>query len=608
MTGHGMQGISGVKSRSVGVVQGALVINDATRKIDLTSQLVKIQSELKIENAGSTPETIFSYLILDEEAEKLSFFQPYRMNGKQQSALPYKISKSQTPGAVQYDISVTIPAAGKVELLIEEVFGRRLVPFPKAIKQTEAQFVRFTGSAVLYSPYEVKNQQTTIELSSSTIESYTKVAPVRNVDTKIIYGAYENTAPLEKREIVIHYQNLTPFLSVTKLTRWIEVSHWGNIAVEEIIDVEHTGAKLTGAFSRTEHQRLSNSNAVNKYKTILPAAAMDVYYRDEIGNISTSRLRILDDSVEMEISPRFPLYGGWKTSYKIGYNVPAYEYLRKGNGDSYSLRMRFIDHVFDNMHVDEAQLIIVLPEHSSDIRFMGPSREFGMELLPQTNYKTFLNTVGRPVINVRKYNLVEDHIADFEIVYKYPSWRLLLQPVLLVSAFFLLFFTIIIYVRIDFSITKASGIPLTLGWSEDEASEARMKAAGYSEEAKNCQDKRDRLYKQFDSAVAGFKSSKDNAALQATIRGLNQEYKALTQTISELMGKVKGAGPDVSERLADLQRHDKQIKEIIEQQIRDAEKLVSGKMNKQEYIKTEAVLAKKRSEAEDRLASIVEAL
>lgn len=62
-------------------------------------------------------------------------------------------------------------------------------------------------------------------------------------------------------------------------------------------------------------------------QTILPAAAQDVYYRDEIGNVSTSHLLVLDDSVEMEIRPRFPLFGGWKTHYIVGYNLPSYEYL-----------------------------------------------------------------------------------------------------------------------------------------------------------------------------------------------------------------------------------------------------------------------------------------
>lgn len=62
-------------------------------------------------------------------------------------------------------------------------------------------------------------------------------------------------------------------------------------------------------------------------QTILPAAAQDVYYRDEIGNISTSNLLERDDHVELELRPRFPLFGGWKTHYTMGYNLPSYEYL-----------------------------------------------------------------------------------------------------------------------------------------------------------------------------------------------------------------------------------------------------------------------------------------
>ena len=28
-----------------------------------------------------------------------------------------------------------------------------------------------------------------------------------------------------------------------------------------------------------------------------------------------------------DLRPRFPLFGGWKTHYLVGYNVPSYEYL-----------------------------------------------------------------------------------------------------------------------------------------------------------------------------------------------------------------------------------------------------------------------------------------
>ena len=62
-------------------------------------------------------------------------------------------------------------------------------------------------------------------------------------------------------------------------------------------------------------------------QTVLPPSAKDVYYRDEIGNISTSHMHETDDGIELELRPRFPLFGGWKTNYYIGYNIPSYQYL-----------------------------------------------------------------------------------------------------------------------------------------------------------------------------------------------------------------------------------------------------------------------------------------
>ena len=55
--------------------------------------------------------------------------------------------------------------------------------------------------------------------------------------------------------LVVHYENNSPFLTVTRMTRMIEVSHWGNIAVEETYDLSHSGAMLKGPFSRYDYQR-----------------------------------------------------------------------------------------------------------------------------------------------------------------------------------------------------------------------------------------------------------------------------------------------------------------------------------------------------------------
>ena len=66
----------------------------------------------------------------------------------------------------------------------------------------------------------------------------------------------------------VHFENNRPFLAVTDLKREIEVSHWGNIAVEETLDVRHTGALLKGPFSRYEYQRNQDGYASVKSFTV----------------------------------------------------------------------------------------------------------------------------------------------------------------------------------------------------------------------------------------------------------------------------------------------------------------------------------------------------
>ena len=158
-------------------------------------------------------------------------------------------------------------------------------------------------------------------------------------------------------------------------------------------------------------------SSVKAFKTILPAAARDVYYRDDIGNISTSNMYVRHDSVELTLRPRFPLFGGWKTRYVIGYNLPSYEYLFS-EGNHYALKMRLLDHVFDTLVVDELVVKIILPEGASDIKLTTP---YPVQELPRTLHFTYLDITGRPVITLTKKNLVENHIQDFVVEYNFPK-------------------------------------------------------------------------------------------------------------------------------------------------------------------------------------------
>lgn len=161
-------------------------------------------------------------------------------------------------------------------------------------------------------------------------------------------------------------------------------------------------------------------------------------------------MRVLKDSVELDLRPRFPLFGGWKTHYTIGYNVPSFEYLFS-SGSNFLLKMRLVDHVYDDMIVDDLTVKIILPEGTNNVKLIPP---FSVNRLPDTLHYTYLDTFGRPVITFTKANLVENHIHDFNVSYNFSRVMMLQEPLLVVAFFMILFLLVIVWLRLDFSISK----------------------------------------------------------------------------------------------------------------------------------------------------------
>lgn len=90
----------------------------------------------------------------------------------------------------------------------------------------------------------------------------------------------------------IHFEYNDPISVFNYAQRVYEVSHWGNIAVEDKYQVENIGAKLDGEFGRVDYDdygRKGGKNALRSMRAHLPIRSFGIWYRDEIGNVSTSR-------------------------------------------------------------------------------------------------------------------------------------------------------------------------------------------------------------------------------------------------------------------------------------------------------------------------------
>ncbi|XP_065175299.1 dolichyl-diphosphooligosaccharide--protein glycosyltransferase subunit 1-like [Sycon ciliatum] len=442
---------AGCLARNNGVSSN-LVNREITRHIDLKTQVAHISYEYVIENTGSSAVPNFLFALESHHGKQLSFL---GATDDEKNSLKVTENVEVQPSSNAYFARIAfaspLAAGAKTTVTVSAVIPAIVTPFPAEITQSEKQLVRYSGNHYVLSPYATDSQTTSVELANKNVESMSRLQPVNVNEAKIKYGPYENVAAMASDELSLHYENNAPYLSIRDLDRKIEISHWGNVAVEETIDMVHAGAKLKGSFSRLDFQRnpaQAAQAAVLHFKTILPATARDVYYRDEIGNISTSHMLEKEDSVELDIRPRFPLFGGWKTHYYTGYNVPSHEYLER-YGSQYRLTMRAVDHVYDDQHVQKLTVRVILPEGAKNIKVETP---YTMEQGPQTLHYTYLDTFGRPVVTLAANNLVQDHIQDFVLTYEFDSTIMLQEPLLVVGALYLLFLVVIVYVRLDFSL------------------------------------------------------------------------------------------------------------------------------------------------------------
>ncbi|KAK9928458.1 hypothetical protein M0R45_025592 [Rubus argutus] len=453
-----------------------LVISKVDRRIDLTSQIARITSTLKVENEGSELVSEVLLAFPDVQTKHLAHLSASsnvgkgKVRGSSNSFTVQPVNPKGMPASLTF-YSVTLPKGlGKGESLTFDVLAvltHTLQPFPEKITQADIQLLVFQETAYYLSPYAVKVQTLVVKLPEARIESYTRIHNTKNVGSEIKYGPYENLPPFSYSPVVVHFESNQPFAVAEELVREIEISHWGNVQVTEHYKFVHGGAQSKGEFSRLDYQarpHVRGQYAIRRLVAKLPPRAHSVYYRDEIGNVSTSNLWSDSMKTELEIEPRYPVIGGWKTAFTIGYGLPLHDFVFQSDGK------RLIDISFgcpmNEVVINTLIVKVVLPEGSRDISVSAP---FPLKESKETKF-SHLDIAGRPVVVLEKTNAVPEHNQKFQVYYKFNSLAMLMEPLMLISGFFFLFVAGIVYMHVDMSISKSSASYLAkLQWDEVQA-------------------------------------------------------------------------------------------------------------------------------------------
>ncbi|KAF3527076.1 hypothetical protein F2Q69_00051720 [Brassica cretica] len=399
-----------------------LVLSKVERRIDVTSQIARVTKTLKVVNSGSESVSEFTLTFPKFLGNNLAYLTVSHSEGKGKAKrflanLSVKEAHPKgTPDSISfYSVSLPKPLSKGDTLTLEVVaaFTNVLQPFPEKITQRDIHLVMLQESAQYLSPYVVESQSLSIKLPNARVESYTKLENTKVQGSEIKYGPYKNLAQYSYAPIVVHFESKAAFAVAERLVREIEVSHWGNVQVTEHYNLVHRGAQLKGEFSRLEYQDRPNPQGVSAFRHLLarlPPRAHSIYYRDDIGNISTSQMQSDSKKTELLIEPRFPLFGGWKTFFTIGYGLPLSDFLFASEGK------RFLDISFGSPMIDlvTEKLIVqvVLPEGSKDISVTTP---FAVKQSHEIKY-SHLDIAGRPVVVLEKNNVVPDHNQKIQVL------------------------------------------------------------------------------------------------------------------------------------------------------------------------------------------------
>jgi oligosaccharyltransferase complex subunit alpha (ribophorin I) len=270
-----------------------------------------------------------------------------------------------------------LPPKAQQTLAISYSLLSSLHPLPSSIQQQDTQFLVYSFSAYWPSSYVTLKQKTEVKFGTTNVPEYsiipgTKGGPEspQKEGTKFTYGTFGEVPAGAFEPVKVRYEFTKPLIHVSRLERDIEVSHWGgNVAFEERYTLHNRAANLSKQFSRVDwaQQQYYNpvTTAVRELKFPLRVGSLDPYFTDVIGNVSTSRFRSNKREANLEIKPRYPVFGGWNYPFRVGWDADLKTFLRKLTaGEGYVLNVPFLEgpKQAEGIEYEHIKLRVILPE------------------------------------------------------------------------------------------------------------------------------------------------------------------------------------------------------------------------------------------------------
>jgi oligosaccharyltransferase complex subunit alpha (ribophorin I) len=427
----------------ISISVNAIVNNKVTRTVGIKDAMVMQTVIIEFENDSDKDIDEYTVLIPYELKDNYVSHGAETSKGLLKTSSKFDIYEKGGRKYLTTQIKFDKPIApGKDErFTLHESYVRRLNAFPATMKIKEVPKARVIDDAYYPSLYDTKKMKTTFELGEQfSVLKATEIDSGEVRGRSIRYGTYKDVPALKSQTVYIHLSHDNPNPLFTSVKRDITLSHWNSIKVEEEYRLINDVAVLAGEFGRLDFNPFGTKYALSNLNCELPLEATDLYYVDEIGNITTSKAYrdFGEGHVKFILEPRFPIVGGWKTYWRQGYNLPQESYIKKtGNPNEYEFEINF-SHPFDGIVAEDFEFSVTFPEGAYDVRV-----NIDLNLDDNRNEKVFkyLDLKGRDKMIVSKKNVAEAfHNKPVKATYKLSEADHYMKPALLTFYIFIALF------------------------------------------------------------------------------------------------------------------------------------------------------------------------
>lgn len=440
------------------------------RNVNLAHAYVKEYCLVEARNTAADPQDLYIFPVSDgfDAIDEVSHFAVTLVDQKMEIH-PIRLAE----GVYAIKFPYPIAPGSLIEFKAMYVYSNTLIPFPEKINMDENQKLLLKVNKFAYSPYKTndyslaftgltKGQEMDLHLTDiAATPDLPELTPRVEKDADaLVYGPLlDEFPPYSVQPMGLLYDHNRPITRVIKLDRslWLPGSGIGVVQTEDYYELFNNGAELKSGFSRSDWMRgrfevIKEHPALSQLEFPINSQAPynDYYFTDKVGKVSSHKPM----HGHIVLQPRFPLFGGWRYNFTMGWNNNLETFVRKvaDEEDTYIAQIPVVNTLRD-IYYDDVSVSFYLPENAEFIEAAAPMLANDTIVGTELSYLDVLD--GHVKVTLRFRNLYDDMSkARVFIKYRYTAQRYWAKVTKIAGFVFLALFSYYVLGLVDFSIRK----------------------------------------------------------------------------------------------------------------------------------------------------------